>query len=227
MKIKIQPGSIPYKILLFIGVIFIKLWLKTLRVRLVDPNGVNRPDSNPHFIFVMWHNRVPGVLPLFHKNIRRKTIGMTSRSKDGQIMTDVLSSFDLRTIRGSAAKDGKSKGGAAALIHSIRALKEGNSICITPDGPRGPKYEVQLGAILASSKSGIPVLPLSINYKSCWQMKSWDALQIPKLFSKVDLIIGDPIQFDADLKKDDFENATKTLKDALMKLTVDPGSTNV
>ena len=221
MKKLFKPGSFLYKLLFSMAVIMVKLWFKTLRVSQVDPNGLNTAESKVNFISVMWHNRLFSVLPLFHKNVRLRSFAMASRSKDGQIISDLLNAFDIETIRGSADKNGKSKGGAAALITCIRALKEGKITTIIPDGPRGPLYEVQPGAIMASIKSGVPVQPISVNCSSCWTISSWDKLQVPKPFSKVELVLGDLLNFEGGLDEKSMLENKQVLKKALMDITVD------
>lgn len=221
MKKLLEPGSILYKAVIFFGVLFIKTWLKTLRVNVVDPRGLNKEQPKQNFVAVMWHNRTFAASPLFHVSIRKNTYSMSSRSKDGQIMADVLAQFKINAIRGSANKAGKNKGGAAVLIAAIRVLKDGHNVSITPDGPKGPKYEVKPGAIVASIKAKVPVQPFSINCHNCWTLKSWDKLQFPKPFSKVDFIVGDSIQFEGSIDGEAMEKNKQTLKDALMKITVD------
>jgi lysophospholipid acyltransferase (LPLAT)-like uncharacterized protein len=221
MKKLFQPGSFLYKLVFFFGIVVVKVWLKTLRKSQVDPRGVNTGGPG-NFVAVMWHNRIFSALPLFHEEIRKNTFGMASRSKDGQMISDVLGAFKIRTNRGSASKNGKSKGGAAVLIASIRVLKDGHNISVTPDGPRGPRYEIQPGAIVASIKSGVPVQPFSINCSSCWEIKSWDKLQIPKPFSKVEFVVGEEIFFKGPMDDAAMLENKKILRDALMKITVDP-----
>ena len=104
MKLKVKPGSFLYKIILFFGAIILKIWLFTLRVKVTDPQNINRGDYEGNFIATMWHNRIVGVLPLFHKKIRKRGFAMASRSKDGQVIADILAKFHFRTIHGSANK---------------------------------------------------------------------------------------------------------------------------
>lgn len=222
MKQFFKPGSLPYRLFFSLCMLFVKAWLKTLRKSQVDPRGVNQGQGEQNFVAVMWHNRILSALPLFHEEIRKNTFGMASRSKDGQVMSDVLGAFKIRTNRGSGTKNGRDKGGAAVLIASIRVLKSGHNISVTPDGPRGPRYEIQPGAIVAAIKSGVPVQPFSINCSSCWELESWDKLQIPKPFSKVEFVVGEEIFFKGAINGEEMQENMQTLREALMKITVDP-----
>lgn len=221
MKVRIEPGSLLYKILFFFVSFFLKIWIFTLRVKTQDPLKVNSAEYTGNYILTMWHNRIVTITPLFVKSVRLRFHAMASRSKDGQIISDFLNSYGVVTIRGSANKDGRAKGGAVALINCIKTLKAGHIVCVTPDGPRGPKYEVQPGALIMAAKSKLPILPVSVNYHSYWQLKSWDRLQIPKPFSRVDFVFGDLLHFEGPMGKEELVVGKQKLRDAMMAITVD------
>ncbi len=44
---------------------------------------------------------------------------------------------------------------------------------ITPDGPRGPRFEFKPGAILLGQMSGRPILPMAFAASRAWLIK-WD-----------------------------------------------------
>ena len=67
-------------------------------------------------------------------------------------------------------------------------------------------------------KHGIPIVPLSINCSSYWQLKSWDRLQIPRPFSKVEILFGDQIFIPKDTPR---EKALEMLAEAMKKVTKD------
>ena len=218
MKVEsIRAGSIFYRI--FIG-LFAKmtiLWMKTLRLEVIDPHGFNTTPDGAR-IAVFWHNRILGSPPLFNEALRHKCFAMASRSKDGQAIVDYLSHLGIRAIRGSSNKKGKNKGGAAALREFIKVLENGDIACLIPDGPRGPMYEPQPGALLAALKTQAPLVPISANFKRYITIPTWDKLQLPLPFTKATLIFGDPIKIDRSMTR---EEQVTALKEALMKITVD------
>lgn len=223
MKIKIKPGGLIYRFLIFMGVIFLKMWYMTLRVKRVDPLGVTTGKIAGNFCIAMWHNRILG-MSLFHNKCRSNTVALASRSKDGQVISDFIRHFGIKNVRGSSNKEGRSKGGAAALIQCINALKEGHNICFTVDGPRGPKYKVQPGVIKASQKSGAKILPIIFNLNSYWEIKSWDRLQIPKPFSKLEVIIADPIEIDKAADEEQLKKCHEDLDRLMNEMIVDKKS---
>ncbi|MCM8540760.1 MAG: lysophospholipid acyltransferase family protein [Lentisphaeraceae bacterium] len=221
MKIKLKPGTLPYRMVIYFGVIFLKIWYMTLRVKRTDSMGVSTGKEAGNYAVAMWHNRIFCMLPLFHAKFRTNTVTVSSRSKDGQVMTDCVKHFGLETIRGSSNKEGRDKGGAAALILAIRALKSGKNICFTVDGPQGPKYKVKPGIFKASQKSGAKILPITANMHSYWEVKSWDKLQIPKPFSKVEVIIGEPITVEKSSTPEELDALKEKLEQSLLDLKVD------
>jgi hypothetical protein len=72
-------------------------------------------------------------------------------------------------------------------------LKEGGTMAITPDGPRGPSKVVQGGVMLMARKSGARLVPVGISAKRAWYAGSWDSYMFPMPFSKARMIFGEPI----------------------------------
>ncbi len=57
---------------------------------------------------------------------------------------------------------------------------------ITPDGPRGPRYEFKEGALIVARRAKIPLLLIGADFESAWRFrKAWDMFYLPKPFSKV------------------------------------------
>jgi len=64
--------------------------------------------------------------------------------------------------------------GAAALLELSNILRSGYDVLLTPDGPRGPAYELGPGIIFLAQKTGAPVVPINMEYSSCWRVRSWE-----------------------------------------------------
>lgn len=76
-------------------------------------------------------------------------------------------------------------------------------MCITPDGPKGPIYKSHPGVIRLASVSGLPILPICIDVPDCWRVaKAWDRFVIPKPFSKVSMIVREPLFVPRELDDD-------------------------
>lgn len=127
---------------------------------------------------------------------------------DGELIAKTLSFFGFGTIRGSTTR-----GGAKALIKAIKDVKEGSDIGITPDGPKGPRHEVQDGIIAIAQKTKKNIVLVEIKPTKYWQLKSWDKFVIPKPFCEVNYFISEPL----DIAGLEFEEARDLIKKGLLK----------
>jgi len=192
------------------------MWLisKTLRVSVRDEAGVTKPGGfEGPVILVMWHNRVFGLPPIWARvcGKHRRCVAMTSASKDGEMVARALGFFGIGAARGSS-----SRRGAAALVALKRALKNGIDVCITPDGPKGPIYEVQPGVVKLAESSGAPLVTLNARFGSSWRLKTWDRFVIPKPFSRIEVSFGAPVHLDKGIDAERLEEERQKLQARLV-----------
>ena len=100
-------------------------------------------------------------------------------------------------------------------------LKEGRSVALTPDGPRGPRYQVQQGIVILAEKTGCPIVPLSMNSNRRWQLGGWDRTQIPKPLSAVSLVVGKPMHVPAGMTPEQRDKECERVRQAMMQITAD------
>ena len=174
------------KILIWFGSLVLKLLMRTLRVEVKDEAGFFGTEAPKSVVALIWHNRMLGLTAAFsrHYPARKGALVLTSASRDGAYLAEFVRNFGVGSVRGST-----SRRGSAALLDMVRQLSEGYDICITPDGPRGPRYALGPGALLLAQLCKVPLMPLLIEYSSYWRFKSWDGFAIPKPFSKVEVTI--------------------------------------
>ncbi|MEL6569777.1 MAG: DUF374 domain-containing protein, partial [Pseudomonadota bacterium] len=102
----------------------------------------------------------------------------------------------IGTIRGSKAnarKRDKDKGGVRAIAEALKLLKSNGTLCITPDGPRGPARNVSDGPLLLAQRSGAQVMTYALCVSNQSRLKSWDRMVVPWLFGKGAIVFGEPI----------------------------------
>jgi lysophospholipid acyltransferase (LPLAT)-like uncharacterized protein len=136
-------------------------------------------------ILVIWHGRM---VPAAYYLKGRGIVVMASRNRDGEYMTRVIQRLGYGVARGSS-----SKGCFSGTLQTVRALNDGNDVCLTVDGPRGPRYVAKPGAAWLAWKTGNPVVPYVVSCKKKWTMNSWDHFQIPKPFTQAIFIVGEPV----------------------------------
>lgn len=160
----------------------VRLLTKTLKVRIIDDSAVLSSPPEHGVIWMFWHNRlliIPSLYTRYARKFRPASV-LTSASRDGARLAAVMRQFGLDSVRGSS-----SKRGAQALIECCRLLRKNYYIGITPDGPRGPLYQLQPGVIQLARVGKAPILPIRVEYSKAWRLKSWDRFFIPLPFSEV------------------------------------------
>lgn len=194
----------------------LKLSFKLLyRYELVDPHGL---ASDPQkLVCITWHNRLLFICMAFSKKAMHNTSAVISASRDGQYLADFIKFFGVEALRGSSSRKG-----ANAMLGAIHHINAGRNVVFTPDGPRGPKYKIKNGPVAVASKTGAQLVPIVLNSSRCWQLKSWDAFQIPKPFAKLTMIVGAPITIPPDLTEEEMEKYRLIAENALKELTCDP-----
>lgn len=192
-----------------------KFWSWTLSYDVKDLSGESGKAAR---IFIMWHSWIFVVPPIWAKTLKknRNCSVLTSASHDGAMLAQAMKVFGLGAVRGSS-----SRRGAAALIGLKRTLENGTDVCITPDGPRGPRYVVQPGAVKLAEFSGAPIIPILVSFSSAWRLKTWDRMVIPKPFSKVSLTYGQTLAVPRGLDETVFEETRLRIEQTLLAGTDD------
>jgi lysophospholipid acyltransferase (LPLAT)-like uncharacterized protein len=130
----------------------------------------------------------PGIFPFWHRCVLPATwlyrhqhpAVMTSRSRDGEFIARVIKRFGFVPVRGSS-----SRGGQRALLEMNQLLADGHAVAFTIDGPRGPRYVAKKGPVLLAKMSGAAITAFYVAVERAWVLKTWDALMIPKPFSRI------------------------------------------
>jgi len=132
---------------------------------------------------VTWHAELL-ISPQVYRKLRKsqKTSAIIAQHYDGELIARTLALLNISPLRGSSRRGAKS-----VLINAIKSLKEGNSIMITPDGPKGPRYSMSDGAVALALRSKLPLMVVNYKASSFWQLKSWDKFVIPKPFASLDI----------------------------------------
>jgi len=174
---------------------------ETLTFEVIDNARILRSKIRPPLIWTFWHNRM-FLVPYLHQLWLPDVPGciLSSPSGDGQIIADVCAEFRLEAVRGSSSRKGMS-----ALISLADLVKNGYDVGITPDGPRGPCYRLNPGPLKLAQLTGAFIMPMSVQYDNPWIFKTWDRFQLPKPFSKVRIILGEPFPIDRRMTDEQFE----------------------
>lgn len=152
---------------------------------------VNKP-----VIGCFWHGRLLMMLKVWLGP--HKFHMLISSHPDGEIIARATQNFGFGWIVGST-----NRGGRKALTTILKTLKKGESIGITPDGPRGPRYKASLGVIQMARLARTAILPVSYSSSKGIFMKSWDQFFLPLPFGRGVFMYGPLIEVAESPKSDE------------------------
>lgn len=203
----------------FIIVPGINLLCKSLKIDLINKQAVDSIEKDgKNYVLAFWHGTM--LLPWF-VNRDNGFIGLTSKSKDGNLLAKVLKSWNYTVVRGSSHK-----GGDVALGVMVDYARNKKSIAITPDGPRGPARKMKAGAVVTAKKANVPLVLAGVAFKKKRMLKSWDSFEIPKFFTSAKIIFSEPIYISNSLSYDETSALIKECEIQLNKLQEEAGNFN-
>lgn len=167
------------------------------------------PIGQTRYCFCLWHDIILAAL-FCHKAHSLATL--VSRHQDGTYLSDLIDILGIRPIRGSA-----SRGGAQATRQLLKMPD--HHICITPDGPRGPRHEMKDGITWIAARTGRPIVAVTVKATRCWKIPGrWSDIMIPKPFSKLVAITSVPIEVPSDLSREQVAEMTARVQDEMERL---------
>jgi lysophospholipid acyltransferase (LPLAT)-like uncharacterized protein len=183
----------------------------TLRVRFENAERLFSEWDRHQVILAFWHNRLL-MMPVAARG--RRICIMNSQSRDGEIATRTLQRWGIHSVRGSATR-----GGTAGFLQLVRAFRQGYTLAIVPDGPRGPRYEVKPGILHLARATGARIYPVSYGASRFRQIGSWDRLIIPLPFARVTYVIGDPLEVGRDAGEKEIAGLRTELEARMNRIT--------
>jgi len=164
------------------GRILLHLLGRSWRISRIRPETGIKGNS---VLFALWHGLQ---LPLIvtHRNMGVHLL--ISKSRDGSLVSAICENLGFRTVRGSS-----SRGGVSAARELVNLLSKGETVAVTPDGPRGPACVVKKGVSLIPKRAKVPVVPYGVSAFPSVRLKSWDSFMIPLPFARLVISEGRPI----------------------------------
>ena len=170
-----------------VGSWIIRMLGVTWRVRMIDVRAVDalRHDGHP-VALLLWHGQL---LPLLYVMRFQSIACLISTHRDGELIAQVARRLGCKLIRGSS-----SRGADRALLGLVRTLRDGFTVAVTPDGPRGPYRSFAPGALVAAHRASAPVVAFGVHASRAWVLKSWDQFMIPKPFARLTIVFDTPMR---------------------------------
>ena len=200
LRLETEPGRFwRAAMAMLAGLIRLHGW--TLRYSVDDKADYLKGRADP-VIALLWHNRIFSLAPLYERRYckRRRASVLTSAGPEGSLLALVLARFGIGAVRGST-----SRRSSVALREMETLLSAGNDLMITPDGPRGPRYCLQPGALYLAQKTGCAILPVHVEYSHYRRFRTWDGFALALPFARVRVVLDEPFWIDAAATEEELE----------------------
>lgn len=184
-KHKIFPRFIAW-----IGKLALTLLTKSCKYELSGLEDFLKTSKSDKCVVMLWHNKLVLAPKIFTSFANEHSYAaLISKSRDGEILAAITNSYTIGSSIRVAHNAKKS-----ALDGAINYLNNNEGILIvTPDGPKGPPRRMKKGTVYIAKATGAKIVPVTWSCPRCWQLNTWDKMEIPKPFSKIHISFGEPI----------------------------------
>ena len=195
----------------FFAAWLIRLWMRTVRCRLVFPPDGRRHPPDPRaerFLYAFWHETI-----LFPTAYPARVHILISQHADGELIAQVCRHMRYGVVRGSSTR-----GGTQAILQ-MKRLSGRSHLLVTPDGPRGPRRRVQPGVVFLASRTGLPVVACGVGFARAWRAPSWDRFAVPWPWSEAVCVLATPLPVPPDLDRAGIERYRLLVEERLRAAT--------
>ncbi len=170
-----------------------------------------------------WNEGKPVLIATWHARVMMLYLGwddkatlnaIVSPHRDGRIIAGILKVLGVSIIPGSSNRDARK-----AAVAISRKLQSGESVAITPDGPRGPRMRMGNSLVYFAKKTGFPIFPMIMSANKCLITNSWDRFMIIYPFAKGVYMFGEPLYVPSDADDNKLEELRLELENRLNDLS--------
>ncbi len=191
-----------------------------------DKKAIEVVRKQSPIILSFWHNRlmmVPFLANRILNGVKKERpnfrfMTLASKHGDGRFVGRVMEKFNFISILGSSQSNRKVKTRGIdlkALRQIFNGFKNGNSLGMTPDGPRGPNQQINGEIINIAKISGAQIFPVSYSVSKFIELNTWDKFKIPLPFSTLSFYCGEPIIVARDTSEDEMAKLKILLKERM------------
>lgn len=205
-----------YRVAVAFGWLILEILWWTCRIRFVGLEELrNLVRKHGAVVPVCWHQHLLlGARFLVSNKVAPMKPGfMISPSVDGEAPSMLARTYGAQVVRGSGTYSGlRAVRGAHQAIE-----RDGISLAVTPDGPRGPRFKFKPGAIFAAQISGKPVIPVAYAARPAFVLNTWDKFVIPVPFGRVCIAMGEPYYPPAEMNAEQMEAVQRELEQLMLE----------
>ncbi len=176
-------------------------YLKTIQVQVINEKfSPAKMPASQNAIYLFWHSKTFLILPY----CRHRQIGILTLLDWKNRFYDFLSRLlGYQTVHVTSRQK--------ATFRLIWLLENGFHIALAADGPYGPAGVIKPGPMYLAKKTGRPIIPVWIMPQKSFRLnRRWDKYEIPFPFTKVKIVLGQPIDVN-DTTQDEARRAREAL----------------
>ncbi len=167
-----------------------------------------RYKSQPQII-IFWHEHLFVMSPFLPSNCS----ALQSPHADGRVLAGASRLFGLKPVWGSSNRKA-----ASGLRQLVSEIKQGRSVVITPDGPRGPARKLSMGPVSLAQLTGAPITFVAWSADRLWRAPGWDGMRFPKPFSSGWLVFSEPLYLQRTKERGQLEAQRQMIEERLNAL---------
>ena len=215
--------DITHKVMSWLAAQYIWFTYKTTRWTYIGVDDGTRSylDAGKPFFALLWHNRI-AMMPMIW---RTKPYSwnpaapyilsiVVSKHRDGRIVSRAMEHFGIENIQVESDKNQ-----LAAAKAATRAIGEGKTIGMTPDGPRGPRMRMKDSPIGLARICKAQISFITYSVKRRIVVDSWDRFILPLPFNKGVIIWQEGFAVPDKLRGAELAAMTQRIEDALTEMT--------
>jgi lysophospholipid acyltransferase (LPLAT)-like uncharacterized protein len=177
---------------------------------LVDPAVARR--TGRRYIYAFFHEVM--LFPAYYWAWPEMQI-LISDHRDGELITQVVRRLGFGVVRGSTTR-----GGARALREMTHRVDRGH-LCVTPDGPKGPRRHVHQGLAYLASRTGLPIVGAGMAFQDPWRARSWDRFAVPRPGRAAACVVPEAVHVPPDADRDTIEACRLEVERRMQRATVE------
>ncbi len=196
------------------GAWFVRRLVGTSRFHFRYDNPATNPEvarrMGHRYIYAFFHDVM--LFPAYYWNWPEMQI-LISDHRDGEYITQVVQRLGFGVVRGSTTR-----GGARAVREMLSRTDRGH-LCVTPDGPRGPRHSVHPGLIYLAKRTGRPIVGVGMAFDRPWRANSWDRFAVPLPFRAACAVTTDAFTVPADADGTELESYRQKVEHRMNAVT--------
>lgn len=173
--------------------------------------------QDKNYILAIWHTFIDAAVFVFHS---RQILLYTDHPRVEayeKSATHYFREIGIKTLESHGFKvlDASHQKQSSGIIQFIKKIEGGAPALISPDGPNGPIYKAKPGAVFIAKKTGGAIIPTGFGFSRKIVGVNWDDFALPLPFSRVCLVIGEPLFVPEDVSAEEQEEMTSLLEEQM------------